>query len=232
MKNTIAQTPRLFRIIAVFLGFALPYSAQGNVIYQISADTTVIRGTTGYLDLQFNPGGAGTLASTATISRFHTDATGLSLSTTDGDVSGTLVPGPLAINNTSALNDVMENITFGANIAFTLTLSGPEVTSPNPSLPESSFGLSFYDSNFDSLLTTDAAGTVVTINVNSDGSTSPEMFSSDGAGGAPVGNAVVQSSAVPEPSTIVLLAIAVFGLVAHGVANRWQHSVIWSRRSK
>ncbi len=232
MKITIQRSPRLVRLIAVFLGLALPCSAQGNVIYQIAADTTAIQGTTGYLDLQFNPGGAGTLASTATISSFHTDATGLSLSTTDGDVSGTLVRGPLAINNTFFLNDLLENITFGTNIAFTLTLSGPGLASPDPTLSGSSFGLSLYDSNFDSLLTTDVAGTVVTINVNSDGNTSPETFPSDGTGGAPVGNAALQSSAVPEPSTIALFAIAMFGLGARRVASRWQLRDIWSSRSK
>src|SRR5208282_842911 len=126
-------------------------------IYQVSADTTAIQGVTGSFDVQFNPGGVGTLSAAATITNFLTNGTALGLNTTDGNVSGMLIPGPLTINNTQALNDLLENITFGTTLSFTLTLSGPAVSSPNPNLPGTSFGLSLYDANFNPLLTTDPA---------------------------------------------------------------------------
>jgi hypothetical protein len=139
----------------------------------------------------------------------------LSLNTTDGAVTGSLLPGPLAINNTAALNDLLENITFGDTLSFTLTLSGPAVTFPDSALPGSSFALSLYDANFNPLLTTDPAGTLVTVDLNPDGSTSAFNFPSDTSGGAPAGDAVLQSSTVPEPASFLLLACGVVCLGAY-----------------
>jgi hypothetical protein len=184
---------------------AAPPRAAADFVYLVSANTTAIAGETGSFDLQLNPGGIGTLTVTATITNFTTDGTGLSLNTTDGDVSGTLSPGPLTINNTQSLNDLLENVTFGTSISFTLTLSGPGVVSLNPDLPGTSFGLSLYDVEFNPLLTTDPGGTVITINLNPDGSTSVQTFASDVSGGAPVGSATLQTLAAPEPDSIILL---------------------------
>jgi PEP-CTERM motif len=209
------QYPRQHRFLmpVILLILALPTQARADLVFQVSADTSSIQGLTGSFDLQFNPGGVGTLAATATIMDFAADGTGVSLNTTDGDVLGTLSPGPLTINNTFALNDLLENITFGTSISFTLTLSGPGVSSPNPAVPGSSFGLSLYDMNFNPLLTTDPAGTIITINLNSDGSTGIETFPSNSSGGAPVGSAV-ELTTVPEPGSLILLAS---GLVSFGV---------------
>jgi hypothetical protein len=178
----------------------------------VSLDTTAIQGTTGTFDLEFSPGGVGTLAATATITDFATDGTGLSVNTTDGDVSGTLLPGPVTINNIFALNDLLENITFGTTMSFTVDLSGAGVTSPNPAVPGSSFGLTLYDDSFNPLLTTDPAGTVVTLNLNPDGSTTPLTFPAS-SGGSPVAQAIEQGAGtVPEPSSFCLLTLALVGM--------------------
>lgn len=190
--------------------------AKADIIYDVSANTMAIQGTTGLFDLEFNPGGVGTLAATATIAAFTTNGTGLTLNATDGDVSGTLSPGPLTISNTFGLNDLLENITFGTNMTFTVALSGPGVTTPDSGLPGSSFGLSFYDGSFNPLLTTDPAGTVVTVNLNPDGSISPVTFPSDNSGGVAVGGAVPQApAAVPEPTSIVLFVSGLCGFCVY-----------------
>ena len=193
---------------AFFAGCVLVLArpADGGLIYDVSVGTAAIQGTPVFVDLQYNPGGVGTLASSATITSFATDATGMSLNTTDGDVGGSLLPGPLTINNTFALNDLLENATFGTSLQFVLTLSGPGVSSPDTTSPGSSFGLSLFDSNFNPLLTVDPAATVLTINLNSDGSTIADTFPSDNSGSAPVAEAVIgASSGVPEPTTALLL---------------------------
>jgi hypothetical protein len=199
-------------ILSGLVALAAPPTAAADFVYLVSANTTAIAGESGSFDLQLNPGGIGTLPVTATITNFAIDGTGLSLSTTDGNVTGTLSPGPLTINNTQALNDLLENVTFGSSISFTLTLSGPGVSTPDANLPGTSFGLTLYDLNFDPLLTTDPGGTVITINVNPDGSTGVETFPSDDSGGAPVGSAILQTLAVPGPGSLMLLTTAFVAL--------------------
>jgi len=210
--------------VLILLGLA-PLPARAGLIFEIAANTTAIQGVSGSFDLEYNPGGVGTLAATATITNFLTDGTGLSLNTTDGDVSGSLLPGPLTINNTFALNDFLENITFGTNIDFTVTLSGPGVSSPDSTLPGSSFGFTLYDSSFNSLLTIDPAGTVVTINLNPDGSTTVSTFPSDESGGAPAGDASQQLVVVPEPSSVIIFSIGLFGIAAYALARRGSENV-------
>lgn len=197
-----------------------PSAARAGFVVTISANTTAINGLNGSFDLQLNPGGLGSLPVTATITNFLTDGTGLSLNTTDGNVSGTLIPGPLTINNTLAFNDLLENITFGSQLSFTLTLSGPGVTSPNLNDPGTSFGLSLYDVNFNPLLTTDPAGTVVTANLNPNGSTSIQTFSSDSSGGASVVTATTGPVATPAPSSLVLVILGVLSLGGYALVTR------------
>jgi hypothetical protein len=217
-----SRVPLVVMVLSL-IGVLFPNEAHAQFTIDISANTTAIDGVTGSFDLQLNPGGLGTLPVTATITNFSTNGTGLSLNTTDGDVSGTLIPGPLTINNTLALNDLLENITFGTSLSFTVTLSGTGVTSPNPNLPGTSFALSLYDSNFNSLLTTDPAGTVVTANLNPDGSTSIQTFSSDNSGGASIVTATPEEIvATPAPSSIVLsvMGLGSMGLFAMMSRNR------------
>jgi len=191
---------------------AWPPDACAGILYDVSVDTTAIQGITGTFDLQFNPGGVGTLAAAATITDFGTDATGLSLNTTDGDVSGLLSPGPLTLNNTFGLNDLLENITFGTTMSFTVDLSGPGVTAPNTAAPGSSFGLTLYDGGFNTLLTTDPAGTVVTVSLNPDGSTTPVTFPATVGGNPAAQTALEPTGTVPEPSSLGLLAVGLVGM--------------------
>jgi hypothetical protein len=207
--------------IAVVLGFGGVSSARADLIFQVVVDTAAVQDVVGSVDFQFNPGGPGSLAATATVTGFSTDGTGLSANTTDGDVSGNLNPGPLAINNTFLLNDLLENITYGTNMAFTLALSGAAVDSSDPSLPGSSFSLSLYDASFNPLLTIDPAGTVLTLNLNPDGSTSIFTFPSDNSGGASVCT-VTQESSVPEPASIFMLTPGLIAMTLYSMARRRQ----------
>ena len=158
----------------------------------MTIDTSSIAGEQGFIDIQFNPGNAPVLPATATVSNFTTDATLLgSLNGTpagfdgDGDPIG-MLPGDLTIDNSSdsstdvpvyALNDNYQPVTFGTTISFDVAFSGEAVTSPNSADNGSSFGVTLYASDFATpLLTTDPNGTVETINLNADGSTTVENF--------------------------------------------------------
>jgi hypothetical protein len=112
---------------------------------------------------------------------------------------------------------LLENITFGTTLSFTLTLSGQGVTSPNPSLPGSAFSLTLYDNMFNALLTTDPAGTVVTVNVNPNGSSSVETFPISNSVTMDAGSAVLP---VPEPISAVLVALGAAGIGAFRLAAR------------
>jgi hypothetical protein len=190
-------------LLALLLVAAGPGAVRaGSVTYNVTVNTSALAGQVGYLDSQFNPG-PGAAPATATISAFTSDGTlqlGAPLNGTTGDVTGQL-SGPLTLGNSSFFNDYFEGFNYGSTIHFQLTLSGPAVGGSAPS--GSSFAFSLYDSTGTvPLLTTDPNGSVLTINVNANGSTSVETFPQSPNNLTPVATA----SVVPEPSTLALAA--------------------------
>jgi hypothetical protein len=198
-------------------------ASAGRIVFSVSVDTSAIVGQQGFLDLQFNPGGAGALPTTATVTNFTTDATLLAslngtTAGTDGDATGTL-PGTLTINNTFILNDVFQPVTYGSVVDFTVTLSGQGVDQPNPALPGSAFALTLYASDFATpLLTTDPSGSVATINLNPNGSTTALTFpATPGGSAAATVTPATPPPSVPEPST---LSLALLGSAVCWVLRR------------
>src|SRR5262245_38091184 len=153
---------RRFDIVATMLvAFAAlfavcfdPSAARADTAYLVDFNTSAVAsGTVGYLDFQFNPGGPTADAATATISNFSFINLTFNSSTPSGGGSGAL-PGPLSIKNSTGFNEVLENVTFGANsgFSFLLTFSGPAVNSPNPSATDgTSFGVGVLNSSFNPL---------------------------------------------------------------------------------
>lgn len=183
-----------------------PGSASADfVTYQVTVDTSSLSGQAGNLDFQFNPGDSSSQAATAVITNFQTSGGLPALSSIlTGDASGSL-PGTLTLDNGTAYNDVFQGFTYGSNFSFDLTLSGTALDSPGGTFG-SSFALSLYDSTGTTpLLTTDPNGSVLTVNLNADGTTSVETFPQSLTNGASVGSAN-PVSAVPGPSSLVLLA--------------------------
>jgi hypothetical protein len=207
----MARRSRYRAVLCIVLapgGLLFSAPARADLVFQIQVDTSAITTQSGYFDLQFNPTTVGALAATATVTNFATDGTFLSdpNNGTDGDVSGSLASA-LVINNTASLNDLLQAIQFGTSMSFTLDLSGPATSMPDPNGYGSAFGLTLYDTNFNPLLTTDPNGTVATILLNSDTTTTIETFPAGAGSGAA---AMVQflPNAVPEPSTIVMAGLA------------------------
>lgn len=164
--------------------------------YQVTINTSSLAGTTGYIDLQFNPGDSTSQQASAAISHFA----GGSLAGSPqliGAVSGSLAS-VVAIANSGGWNDYFEQITFGNSTTFYLKVDGPALTAPDGIAQAGSiFGLSLFDNSISPLLTLDPSGFLFTLNVNLDGTTTPFGFSS-AVSSTPV-------TAVPEPSLILLL---------------------------
>jgi hypothetical protein len=228
MKMRTERCKRLFRLIlysiSAAVGFGLAPSAKADFL--VTVDTSSISGTQGFIDLEFNPGIAPFLAAAATVTNFSTDATFLSSlngtsATTDGDVTQTwtntspINPStPLIINNTNVLNDLYAPVTYGSTISFDVAFSGPAITSPNSNDNGSSFGFVLYDGNFNPLLTTDLNGTVATINLNPDGSTTTQTFQdSNGNIDASI-QPLSAGPAAPAPPAWFLLSIGAIGMWA------------------
>jgi hypothetical protein len=179
-----------------------------SITYDVTVNTFGLNGLAGNLDFQFNPGAAAALAATATVTNFQTvGGIPAGTSTPTGDASGVL-PGTLTLDNGTAFNDLFQGFTYGSNFTFDLTLSGPAVGGTGSSVG-SAFALSLLDSTGTlPLLTTDPNGSVLTIKVNPDGSTSVLTFPQAVDSSIHAASASVVGAAVPEPMSLVLLATA------------------------
>ena len=129
-----------------------------------------------------------------------------------GDATGTL-PSTLTFDNGTVFNDYFDDLTFGTTLSFDVRLYGAAVNAPNGAATSgSTFAFSMFSDAAGTMpvLTTDLVnGFAATIDVNLDGSTTVNNFSSQ-ATEVPAGPV----PAVPEPSSFALLgtAIACVGL--------------------
>ena len=167
---------------------------RADLMQPISIDTTSLNGQAGYLDLQFNPDGPTAAAAAASLLNVSTDAAGISNNFQSASVTGSFLSDTLAIGNSpisgsNPANEDTENVTFGNDIAFTLDFSGPALT-PGPGVVDgSTFSISLYDLNGNSLLA--STGPVEQVTLTPEGLLNTTIYT-------------------PEP--------AVFGLIGLGVA--------------
>jgi hypothetical protein len=196
-------------LLAILL-LSAPWIADADAVsYQVKVNTSSLTGQVGSLEFQFNPGPFLTQDADLQILNFSSDGTldPLALGTqTIGDVSGTL-PGTLTFNNGSFFNDYFENFTYGSTLTFVASFYGPALTSPDGiSGSGSSFAFGMFsdpDGTIPALTTDTLNGFAVTTDVNLDGTTSTDIFSSQ-----------TSVSAVPEPSCLLLTGLGILGLFA------------------
>jgi len=155
----LAKIKILAMVIMAAITFAAS-SAFASYSYNFTVDTTSMLGQTGYLELQFNPG-INPGSANAVIANYVSDATLAGTPALTGNVTGAL-PGTVSINNTTQWNDYFQQVTFGSNVQFALTLSGS---------PNNSFYLSFYSADgITPVLTNDTTnGFAATIDLNANG---------------------------------------------------------------
>ncbi|MBV6319936.1 NF038129 family PEP-CTERM protein [Duganella violaceipulchra] len=167
---------------------------------------TASLGSSGFLDLQFNPANTPAAFASATISHLSGfgDLSGVGLT---GDVQQSA--GGFAFGNTTDYNDLFQALSFGGKVSFDVTFGG--LADPSPAAIPSKFAVSFYG----------ADGMTVLGNAEPDGSLmSLSWQPTAGAGAlslAITDQTIANVSAVPEPSAWAMLGA---GLALVGYARR------------
>lgn len=175
-------------------------SATFAQTFQITVDTSAIAGTTGYVDFQFNPADENAADASASISAWDGSITLFGSPTVEGSVTGSL-PETVSLLNSTAFNDYFQTVEFGDTFSFVVEFSG-DFAVESSSLA-TSFALSLYAADgVTPLLTDDVSGSIVRIELASDGVT-VETF-------AP---SVVQVTPVPLPAAAWLFLSGLTGLI-------------------
>jgi hypothetical protein len=138
----------------------------------------------------------------------------------DGDVSGSLIPGPLTLTNTFLFNSFLQPLTLGNTLSFTLTL-----TEQSDGGILDSFSFSLLDDFFAPLFaTTDdpdpdfSGGALFQVDIDGSPDGILRTYAPVDADLA-VSWAVAPVAAVPLPSTVWLLGAGWLGGLA---ARRWR----------
>ena len=143
-------------IVVGTLGVSL--AAFGAPTYLVTVDTSSISGQSGWMDMQFNPGGLPIVTGSASVSQFFTDGTvnPASIELT-GDCLGDVSPPTSLVqfHNSTGFNDYFESIVFGSTLSFHVTLDGNILSPPSGTLSGSSFSLSLYNSAISEALLND-----------------------------------------------------------------------------
>jgi hypothetical protein len=206
----MTASPFFFRQAAAALALALCSSlAAADTSFNISIDTSGF-GSSGWLDMQFNPnGGLYTPAATATVTNFAGfDAAAAAYS--EGSVAGSLQSG-YVFGNDSYYNDLFHAVNYGGVLSFTVTFAGDAELTGN--LGQSLFTVAAY-----------AADEVTPLGVSSGDSllaitwTPATVAGMAGSASAVTYSAAAAVSAVPEPSSWLMLGIG--AMLVAGAARR------------
>jgi hypothetical protein len=207
--------------------FATP--VFGDIVtYQVTLNTASVTGTTGYLDVQLDPGTLGALGVTAAISGFtggtlstNTTTTGTTNGTNlyfiDGDVSTSPASSPILLSSSNTLNlvnadsnnELTQALLFAATSTFQLTLSGPGVSVLG--LAHGTSGTTFVldflnDAQTAYLLSSDPTGSTASlwattvISISNTGVVT--VVDNPGPGGGP---SDATTTLAPEPSSVLIL---------------------------
>lgn len=198
---------RTISILMMGLILVLVGSVHAAVVdYGVTLNTSALTGTSGFLDLQFNPGTLpGTPGAQATISLFSSDAVlqNVGPANATGNVTGAL-PGGLVFQNTTQFNDFFQQLTFGQSISFHVNFSGAFVTAGSGN--NSAFSVSLYDADsVTPLLSSDPSGAVAILDLSPGGGITSTILNPSVASIAAV---PLPAAAVLFPTGLSLLAIA------------------------
>jgi hypothetical protein len=197
-------------LLALALGACASLASAAST-FHVELDTSSFA-STGWIDMQFNPGGASSPLAQVSLSGF----TGFGDSSTAqlvGNAGGSLAGGYTFVNDDAGgVNGLFHAVDFGGKIGFDVTFCGAAD-------PGAGFGSAFYVALYnqaqDALLgTNDPTGALVLLNWTPAGAVVPTMLNNT------IGTSVSAVSAVPEAETWLMLG-AGLALVG-GVARRRQ----------
>ena len=206
--------------LCIFCAFLSHRAMADPLTYLISVNPSGLSGTSGYLDLQFNPGTlpGSQLAFANVPSNGNWILGDGSNGISTGVVSGELDFAGVSFENTSPFNDYLQSLVFGSSPdSLFVTFDGPAIESPDgTSTSGSTFAISFFDSNLNPVLTNNPDGFAALININPGGTITTETFPNTDGGPSAV-TLVPPSpppSTTPEPATMLLVATGLSGIFA------------------
>ena len=192
-------------LLALALGACASLASAAST-FHVELDTSSFA-STGWIDMQFNPGSPSSPLAQASLSGF-TGFGDPGTAQLSGNASGSLAGGYTFVNNDAGgLNGLFHAVNFGGKIGFDVTFSG--AADPGADFG-SAFSVALYNQAQDALLgTNDPSGSLVLLNWTPAGTVVPTML-----------NNTINTSvtAVPEAQAWLMLG-AGLALVG-GVARR------------
>jgi hypothetical protein len=165
--------------------------------FLVTVNSTPLTGQSGYMALDFTAG-LPVPGNAAVITGFASDST-LGASSGTGDVTGTLIPGPLTLTDAQFFNEWLQSISaFGTTLSFQVDLG----SNVSPGGSPDSFAVFLLDSRFVPFATSDPTNADALLAIDLNGpNTSPEVYTSSFA------TATVRALTgnIPEPATWLLI---------------------------
>jgi len=202
--------PRIFQLLLLASFAMFSRTAQGDVIYNVSLDTSPLIGNAAgpfSLDFQFTDGsGINDGNNTVTLSNFDFGAGGgTGLPTTAGTVSGDLTSG-FTLTDSDFLNEFTQTFTPGATLDFTIDLT---TNVDAGGVPPDEFTFAILDNTGAEIPTLGLFDTLLLADIDSSNPTLFAYASDTSRGTAATGDPIsldapIVTSATPEPSALWL----------------------------